>query len=131
MPTSLNYGITSKAMTLIVLFGGMSKTSTYSDQITLEAIADLFAVNVQVVLPSGVNNNCNTIQLGYLPEGHGDHYESILGNPNVKPADESAEFLRKTITKAHYGILMQNPLMNSIYIIYGRLYLFSTFLSMA
>ena len=34
---------------------GMSQMGTYSDHITLQAIADLFAIKVQVVLPSGVD----------------------------------------------------------------------------
>ena len=93
---------------------GKSETSTCGDQITLQAIADLFAVNIQVVLPSGVNNciltlqyvlPINTIQLGYLPEGHGDHYESILGNPNAEPADESTELSEED----HYEIIVRNP----------------------
>ena len=69
MPTSLNYGITSKAMTLIELrnyiegndidnyLEGKSETSMYCDQITHKAIADLFAVNICVLTP-GKYPNC-------------------------------------------------------------------------
>ena len=81
---------------------GMSQINTYGDHITLQAIADLFAVNVQVVLPSGANYciltpqyvmPIDTIQLGYLPEGQGDHYVSILANGVAEPAGESTELV--------------------------------------
>ena len=71
---------------------GMAEESTFGDHLTLQAIADYYSININVVLPSGVNyctlspqNSLpiTTINLGYLPEGQGDHYLSISRQENA------------------------------------------------
>lgn len=72
-----------------VYLKNMLKMSTFGDHLTLQSIADIFSVNIHIFTPNGVqyclltpsnSEAMATINLGYFPEGQGDHYVSLHHN---------------------------------------------------
>jgi len=71
----------------------MSHSGTYGDNITVQRIAELYNTNIVIVSshepdhsvvisPSGsFDDTLATLTLGHLPEGHGEHYLSLMGSP--------------------------------------------------
>ncbi|CAC5378590.1 unnamed protein product [Mytilus coruscus] len=84
----------------------MSRDTEFGDQITLQAISDMF--NVQIVIVSTLNHGTTLLRpdgsniitrhlpiitIGHYPEGHGEHYLSLTYNHNAvrRIAEDSSQ----------------------------------------
>ncbi|CAC5385532.1 unnamed protein product [Mytilus coruscus] len=84
----------------------MARDTEFGDQITLQAISDMF--NVQIVIVSTLNHGTTLLRpdgssiitrhlpiitIGHYPEGHGEHYLSLTYNHNAvrRIAEDSSQ----------------------------------------